>query len=130
MQILGLLLFAVLVAGCVSGPWYWTRNAATPEQFESDHIECARAATIGYGVGSEQVYKNCLKQKGWTRVQGRGTQPPSVPHFRGIEDDDHFAFTAPQLDQRIRDEKASGREAEEDFCRYPKQYRPPGKVCP
>jgi hypothetical protein len=30
-------------------------------------------------------------QKGWTRIQGRGNQPPDVPHFRGIEGDDEFA---------------------------------------
>jgi len=131
-------LFVVFVlAGCANGPWYWTRAEATREQFNADHDTCAQAAMVGYGVGSEQVYKRCLASKGWTRVQGRGTQPLSVPHFRGIEDDDHFAFSAPRLQQRSDEEITSGREqisGEALQCARSKRtmsQRPaPGVVCP
>jgi len=40
------------------------------------------------------AYKACMSQKGWRRIQGRGGQPPDVPHFRGIEGDDEFAAAA------------------------------------
>jgi hypothetical protein len=97
---------AVLLAGCASGPHYWTKPGATAEMFKADHEDCVRGATIGYGVGSERAYKACLSQKDWVRIQGRGTQPPSVPHFRGIEGDDEFAQSAPEQlkDQMQRDQ--------------------------
>jgi hypothetical protein len=97
-------LISVILAGCASGPFFWTRADATPEAFNTDHAECAKVATIGYGVGSEKAYKACMSQKGWTRVRGRGGQPPDVPHFRGIEGDDEFA-TAPPPARPVADVK-------------------------
>lgn len=73
-----------------------TRAGATPEVFNTDHAECLKGATIGYGVGSEQAYKACMRTKGWTRIQGRGSQAPDLPHFRGIEGDDEFATASPE----------------------------------
>ena len=88
---IGLLLIPlVLVAGCASGPWYWTKPGATRQVFLGDHEPCFKEATVGYSVGSEAVYKACMRTRGWTRVQGTGSQYPSVPHYRGPEDDDHF----------------------------------------
>ena len=89
------MLVAILFQGCASGPFFWTRSDATPEAFNADHAECVKGTTIGYGVGSEQAYKACMSQKGWTRIQGRGGRPPDVPHFRGIEGDDEFAAASP-----------------------------------
>jgi hypothetical protein len=88
---LGLLL-AFLLAGCPNGSIYWTRPDATPETFVADHKPCFEAATVGYGVGSEKAYKP--SQKGWTRIQGTGSQPPGVPYFRGPEGDDEFTVAA------------------------------------
>ena len=65
--------------------------------FNTDHAECVKGTTIGYGVGSEQAYKACMRTKGWTRVQGRGGRLPDVPHFRGIEGDDEFAAASPEI---------------------------------
>jgi hypothetical protein len=90
------MLFALMLAGCASGPHYWTKPGATAEMFKADHDECARGAAVGYGIGSERAYKACLSQKDWVRIQGRGTQPPDVPHFRGIEGDDEFARPSPE----------------------------------
>jgi hypothetical protein len=80
----------ILVAGCANGPWYWTRSTATRDLFLADHQPCFDAAYLGYGAGNEQVYKGCMRSKGWTRVQGTGSMTPSVPHFRGPEGDDEF----------------------------------------
>jgi hypothetical protein len=104
------LILAFLLAGCASGPYYWTKPGATAEMFKADHTECVRGATIGYGVGSERAYKACLSEKNWTRIQGRGTQPPDVPHFRGIEGDDEFAHSSPEeLQDQLEREPPSGR---------------------
>lgn len=84
------LLAMALLAGCANGPWYWTRPDATDALFLADHEPCFKAAYIGYGAGSEAAYKGCMVSKGWTRVQGTGSQPPSVPYFRGPEGDDEF----------------------------------------
>jgi hypothetical protein len=67
-----------LLAGCASGPHYWTKPGATSESFLADHTPCFKDATIGYGVGSEKAYKACMTQKGWTRIQVRGSQPPDA----------------------------------------------------
>jgi hypothetical protein len=84
---------SLLLAGCASGPFYWTHSNATPESFLADPAPCFKAATIGYGIGSEDAYKACMRSKGWTRVQGVGGEFPDVPHFRGPEGDDEFTTT-------------------------------------
>jgi hypothetical protein len=89
------LIVTLLLAGCTNGPFYWTRAGATPDAFNTDHAECVKGAAIGYGIGSEKTYKACMSQRGWTRIQGRGSQPPDVPHFRGIEGDDEFPVASP-----------------------------------
>jgi len=43
------------LAGCASGPHYWTKPGATDESFLADHTPCFKDATIGYGVGSEKA---------------------------------------------------------------------------
>jgi hypothetical protein len=94
-----------LIAGCANGQIYWTRGDATPDVFQTDHWPCFNAAYIGYGVGSEAAYKACMVSKGWTRVQGTGTQLPSVPYFRGPEGDDEFRATSTDtvaLDEQCR----------------------------
>jgi hypothetical protein len=91
MRISGLICAAaILVAGCANGPWYWTRSNATRDVFLADHQPCFDAAYLGYGAGNEQVYKGCMRSRGWARVQGTGSQYPTVPHFRGPEGDDEF----------------------------------------
>jgi len=79
-----------LLVGCANGPWYWTRPGTTDAMFLADHQPCFETATIGYGAGSEAAYKGCMRSKGWTRVQGTGSQYPTVPHYRGPEGDDEF----------------------------------------
>jgi len=91
------LITSVLIAGCASGEIYWTRSGATEDAFLADHAPCFRTAYVGYGVGNEQAYKACMRSKGWTRIQGTGSQAPAGPYFRGPEEDDDFA---PAPDER------------------------------
>jgi hypothetical protein len=81
------------LGGCANGPIYWTRPGATPDTFLADHKPCFQTTTMGYGVGSERAYKACMRSKGWTRVQGTGSEFPKEPHFRGPEGDDEFTTT-------------------------------------
>jgi hypothetical protein len=90
---------SLLLVGCASGPFYWTRSNATPESFLADHAPCFKTATVGYGVGSEKAYKACMLSKGWTRIQGRGGEFPDVPYFRGPEGDDEFTVTEEPCDR-------------------------------
>lgn len=83
------LVCALLVAGC-GGPWYWTKPNATDATFQTDHQPCFKDATIAYGVGNEEIYKRCMRAKGWTRVQGYVNGPPKQPAFRGPESNEEF----------------------------------------
>jgi hypothetical protein len=80
---------ALFLTGC-GGMHYWTKPNATTKAFLADHEPCFKDATIGYGVGSEKAYKACMTEKGWVRVQGYVNGPPTVPHWRGPEDDESF----------------------------------------
>jgi len=79
-----------LIAGCAYGPVYWTRYDATPDLFHADDQQCFNVATISAGFGSAAAYKSCMGEKGWIRVQARGSQPVPEPHFQGPEDDAEF----------------------------------------
>jgi hypothetical protein len=124
------LVVVLLLAGCASGPHYWTKPGATSESFRADHNPCFKDATIGYGVGSEKAYKACMFQKGWTRVQSfYPNEPPPVPHFRGPEGDDEFTTASPdELMQKSLMEQNSGR-TRDPRCDQPRNARAPGTVC-
>ncbi len=122
------ILVVLLLAGCASGPHYWTKPGATPESFAADHGPCFKDATIGYGVGSEKAYKACMLQKGWTRIQGTASAPPTEPHFRGPEDDEDFKTATPEeLMEKARMEQGTGRR--DPRCDQPRNARAPGTVC-
>jgi hypothetical protein len=83
MACLGLL--ALALSGC--GAFYWGKPGGTAEQFERDSVECAKQATPAaagslYGLGSESIYKTCLRSRGWVREQKSSPEPG---WFRGIE---------------------------------------------
>ncbi|MGH7392838.1 MAG: hypothetical protein ACREM3_25800 [Candidatus Rokuibacteriota bacterium] len=85
--------FAIVLA-LVAGAWtgckhYWGKPGATAEQFNRDSTACAREAsptpaTAAYGVGSERIYKACMRTHGWAR--DKRPDPPGEGWFRGIED--------------------------------------------
>src|SRR5262245_30748682 len=80
-----------VTAGCAYGPIYWTRHDATPDLFSADHQRCFNVATISVGFGAAAAYESCMGEKGWLRVQARGSQPVPEPHFQGPEDDAEFS---------------------------------------
>ena len=120
------------LAGCASGPHYWTKPSATNESFLADHTPCFKDATIGYGVGSEKAYKACMYQKGWTRVQGLNSEPPKGPHFRGPEGDDEFTTASPDelMQKTLTEQQGAGHVGRDPRCQQPRNARPPGIVCP
>jgi hypothetical protein len=84
--ILGMASAAVLVTllgGCTA--FYWSRPGTTPEQFISDSQECAKEAapTPTYDVMIQDVYRGCLKKRGYVRSKQYQPVPPG--YFRGIE---------------------------------------------
>lgn len=84
--ILGLASAAVLVTllgGCTA--FFWSRPGTTPEQFISDSQECAKEAapTPIYPVMIQDVYRGCLKKRGYVRSKQYQPVPPG--YFRGIE---------------------------------------------
>jgi hypothetical protein len=124
------LLGALVLAGCASGPHYWTKPGATSESFLTDPTPCFKDATIGYGIGSEKAYKACMLQKGWTRIQGYANEPPKQPHFRGPEGDDEFTTASPDdLMQRTLTEQSPPRTTRDPRCEQPRNARAPGTVC-
>jgi hypothetical protein len=54
----------LLLAGCAHGPFFWSRPGVGLADFQVDHAECFKAATIGYGIGSEKAYKALLRFEG------------------------------------------------------------------
>ena len=72
-----------LLGGCTA--FYWSRPGTTPEQFISDSQECAKEAapTPTYDVMIQDVYRGCLKKRGY--VRSKQYQPVAPGYFRGIE---------------------------------------------
>ena len=87
---LGLAVVAgLLLVGC--GKHYWGKPGASPTDFQRESAECARenAVLMGsnkdYGIVIADLYKNCLKARGWNRAQQ--FEPAPAGWFRGIEED-------------------------------------------
>lgn len=81
-----LLALVVLMAGGCS--FYWNKPGGTAEQFSRDSNECAKEATpaaagTAYGLGSETIYKACMRSRGWVREKKMSAE---AGWFRGIED--------------------------------------------
>jgi hypothetical protein len=85
-----------LLVGC--GKHYWNKPGAGPTDFKRDNAECARensvqmAANKDYGIVIADLYKMCLKSRGWSRAQQ--LDPPPDGWFRGIEEDGPMRFEA------------------------------------
>ena len=95
---LGLAVMAgLLLVGC--GKHYWSKPGAGPADFQRESTECARenavqvSANKDYGIVIADLYKNCLKGRGWQRAQQ--FEPPPAGWFRGIEEDGLMRLEAP-----------------------------------
>jgi hypothetical protein len=81
MRVVGL-----LATGC--GKFYWHRPGGTAPDFAKDSGECARphalymSANKDYGIVQADLYKSCLRTRGWLRAQ---SPDPPANWFRRIE---------------------------------------------
>jgi hypothetical protein len=80
----------VLVTALGGCKHYWGKPGGTAEQFETDSRECLKessptAQMAAYGVRSEQIYRGCLRARGWTRAEKDANYPPPG-WYRGVED--------------------------------------------
>jgi hypothetical protein len=88
---------ALLVVGC--GKHYWSKPGAGFADFSHDSTACARenalysSADRNYGIVRLELYRACLKGRGWARAQH--VEPIAGGWFRGIEDDDVVRLDAP-----------------------------------
>jgi hypothetical protein len=72
---------AAALAGC--GRHYWNRPGASLEEFNRDSAACAKDASPQYGILIEDIYRACLRARGWNRAQQQ--EPPPAGWYRGIE---------------------------------------------
>jgi hypothetical protein len=90
-------LAGLLLVGC--GKHYWSKLGAGPADFQRESVECARenavqtSANKDYGIVIADLYKGCLKARGWQRAQQ--FEPPPAGWFRGIEEDGLMRLEAP-----------------------------------
>lgn len=81
------LVLVMVLAGCKH---YWGKPGGTAAQFEADSQECLKEASptpqmAAYGVRSEQIYRGCLRSRGWIRAEKDAYNPPAG-WYRGVED--------------------------------------------
>ena len=87
----------LLLVGC--GKHYWNKPGAADSDFNRDSMECARensvqmTSTKDYGRVIADLYKMCLKARGWNRAQQ--LEPVPAGWYRGIEEDGLMKFAPP-----------------------------------
>jgi len=87
----------LLLVGC--GKHYWNKPGAADSDFNKDSMECARENSVqmtpnkDYGLVIADLYKMCLKARGWNRAQQ--LEPVPAGWYRGIEEDGPMKFSPP-----------------------------------
>ncbi len=84
--LLGILVLAMSLLGCAQ--YYWSRPTGSGDEFVRESLECARQAAPNpvvaqYGIVGEEVYRGCLRARGWVRE--KQWDPPPAGWYRGIE---------------------------------------------
>jgi hypothetical protein len=75
----------LLLVGC--GKHYWSKAGSGPEDFQRESMECARensaqmTANKDYGIVIADLYKMCLRARGWNRAQQ--LDPPPAGWYEG-----------------------------------------------
>ena len=110
------LLLAGLLTGC--GKHYWEASGRSVSEFQTDSGQCTKEATLKYDVTSDQLYRGCMRSRGWQRVKAIN---PTNQQFRGPEEDDEFAKPPHPLSER-------GPVGVNPACTGPTASRPPD--CP
>jgi hypothetical protein len=81
---LGVLVCLAALTAC-GNAYYWQQASRGQADFERDSGGCAADATRAPAhADKEQVYRACMRNKGWQRVQA---EPPMPTQFRGPESD-------------------------------------------
>jgi len=78
---LSLLISLAALSGC--GRHYWSKSGASADDFNRDSAACAKEASPQYGILIQDVYRGCLRTRGWTRAQQ--IEPVPAGWHRGIE---------------------------------------------
>ena len=87
----------LLLVSC--GKHYWSKPGAADSDFTRDSMKCARensvqmSANKEYGLVVADLYKMCLKARGWNRAQQ--LEPVPAGWYRGIEEDGPMKFAPP-----------------------------------
>ena len=87
----------LLLVGC--GKHYWSKPGAATSDFNRDSAECARENSVqmtankDYGIVIADLYKLCLRSRGWNRAQQ--LEPVPAGWFRGIEEDGPMKLEPP-----------------------------------
>ena len=73
--LLGILVLVTSLLGCAQ--YYWSRPSGSGNDFVRESLECARQAAPNpvvaqYGIVGEEVYRGCLRAKGWVREKQLG----------------------------------------------------------
>lgn len=76
-----LLLSLAGLSGC--GRHYWSKSGGSADEFNRDSAACAKEASPQYGILIQDVYRGCLRARGWTRAQQ--IEPVPTGWYRGIE---------------------------------------------
>jgi hypothetical protein len=108
--------------GC--GVHYWQRQGSDVQDFERDSSGCvteAKAPRLSFEP--EQLYRACMRARGWQRVQ---VGVPEPDQFRGPEEVAEFDNPpSPTAAQQAAHDDAATQVA----CRQPRASRPAGVVC-
>jgi hypothetical protein len=77
-------LLVVTLGGC--GKHYWVKTGTQPDDFNRDSTACTAEATptpgaARYGIVVEDVYRACMRARGWARRQSHEPVPPG--YYRG-----------------------------------------------
>ncbi len=117
-----LVVAVALSAGC--GVHYWQRAGADVQDFQQDSRGCVTEAKVPrLNIEPEQVYRACMRARGWERVQAG---VPERNQFRGPEDVADFDNPpSPTTGHGSAHSDATTAIA----CRQPSASRPPGVVC-
>ena len=97
------LLLALSLTAC--GKHYWQSGDRGVGEFQVDSGQCIQEAKGKYDTISEAIYRECMRTRGWYRVQ---TQYPTDRQFRGPEDDDDFRSPPDPLSARGSGEPSKG----------------------
>ena len=91
-RVLGLGVISVTLAGCTL---YWYKPGADLPTFSAAHEECMKVSgtpvTEGQVHVNLEVYRTCLRARGWQRESASTTMPPPS-HFRGQENEGPVAL--------------------------------------